>query len=47
MAENHCLSAMKIVHYHANGCFDWSISGLQGGHPSEKQFIQDALKDVV
>ena len=27
--EDHCLQAMKIVHHHANGCFDWSISGHQ------------------
>ena len=24
--EGHCLQAMKIVHHHANGCFDWLIS---------------------
>ena len=25
--EGHCLQAMKIVHDHANGRFDWLISG--------------------
>ena len=24
--ERHCLQAMKIVHHHANGRFDWLIS---------------------
>ena len=27
--EGHCLPAMKIVHHHANGHFDWSMSGHQ------------------
>ena len=27
--EDHCLGAMKIVHHHANGRFDWLISGHQ------------------
>ena len=27
--EDHCLRAMKIVHHHANGRFDWLISGHQ------------------
>ena len=27
--EGHCLQAMKIVHHHANGCFDWLTSGQQ------------------
>ena len=27
--EDHCLRAMKIVHHHANGRFDWLISGQQ------------------
>ena len=25
--EDHCLQAMKIVHEHDNGRFDWLISG--------------------
>ena len=28
--DGHCLQAMRIVHHHANGRFDWLISG----HPS-------------
>ena len=23
IVEGHCLQTMKIVHYNANGCFDW------------------------
>ena len=34
--EDHCLQAMKIVHHHANGCFDWSISGQQSVSPSRE-----------
>ena len=30
--KGHCLQAMKIVHHHANGCFDWLISGQQIGN---------------
>ena len=29
VVEGHCLQAMKIVHHHANGCFDWLICGHQ------------------
>ena len=29
MVEDHCLQAMKIVHYYANGCFDSLISWQQ------------------
>ena len=34
--EVHCLQGMKIMHHHANGCFDWLISGQQGGNPSRE-----------
>ena len=34
--EGHCLQAMKIVHHHANGCFDWLISGQQNVNPSRE-----------
>ena len=34
--EGHCLGAMKIVHHHANGCFDWLISGHQSINPSRE-----------
>ena len=34
--EDHCLRAMKIVHHHANGCFDWLISGHQSVNPSRE-----------
>ena len=27
--EDHCLQAIKIVHHHTNGRFDWLISGHQ------------------
>ena len=33
---HHCLQAMKIVHHHANGCFDWLISGQQSVNPSRE-----------
>ena len=32
--EDHCLQAMKIVHHHANGRFDWLTSGHQSINPS-------------
>ena len=32
--ENHSLQAMKSVHHHANGRFDWLISGNQSVNPS-------------
>ena len=25
----HCLQAIKIVHHHADGCYDWLLSGHQ------------------
>ena len=31
--EGDCLQAMKIVHYHANGYFNWLISGQQSDTP--------------
>ena len=31
--EGHCLQAMKIVHHHANGRFDWLISEHQSLNP--------------
>ena len=31
--EGHCLQAMKIVRHHANGHFDWLISGHQRVNP--------------
>ena len=34
--EDHCLRAMKIVHHHANGRFDWLISGQQSVYPSRE-----------
>ena len=33
VVEGHCLQAMKILHYHANGHFDWLISGHQSVSP--------------
>ena len=33
VVEGHCLQAMKIMHYYANGCFDWLISGQQSDNP--------------
>ena len=37
--EGHCLQAMKIVHHHANGRFDWLISEQQNVDLREKQFL--------
>ena len=34
--NSHCLQAIKIVHYHANGRFDWLISGHQSVNPSRE-----------
>ena len=34
--ESHYLRAMKVVHHHANGRFDWLISGHQSVNPSRK-----------
>ena len=34
--EGHCLQAMKIVCHHANGRFDWLLSGLQSFDPSRE-----------
>ena len=34
--EGHCLQAMKIVHHHANGRCDWSISEHQSVNPSRE-----------
>ena len=34
--EGDCLQAMKIVHHHANGCFDWLVSGQQSVNPSRE-----------
>ena len=34
--EVHCLLAVKIVHHHANGRFDWLISGHQSVNPSRE-----------
>ena len=34
--EAHCLLAVKIVHHHANGRFDWLISGHQSVNPSRE-----------
>ena len=37
--EGHCLQAMKIVSNHANGRFDWLISGTRALILREKQFL--------
>ena len=34
--EAHCLPAVKIVHHHANGHFDWLIAGHQSVNPSRE-----------
>ena len=34
--EGHCLQAIKIVHHHANGRFDWLISWHQSVNPSRE-----------
>ena len=31
--KDYCLQAMKIVHQHANGRFDWLIFGKQNVNP--------------
>ena len=37
--EDHCLGAMKIVHHHANGRFDWLISGHQSINNPSREVI--------
>ena len=34
--ESHCFQVMKIVRHHANGRFDWLISGRQSVNPSRE-----------
>ena len=34
--EGHCLEALKIVHHHPNGHFDWQIPGNQSVDPSRE-----------
>ena len=46
LVEDHCLGAMKIVHHHANGRFDWLISGHQSINPSEKYFLYYLLANT-
>ena len=31
--DGHCRQAMKNLHHHANGCFDWLISEHQSVNP--------------
>ena len=37
--EDDCLQAIKIMHHHANGRFDWLISGHQGVDPSREVIL--------
>ena len=34
--EGHCFQAMKVVRHHANGRFDWLISGHHSVNPSRE-----------
>ena len=34
--EGHCLQAIKVLHHHANGRFDWLISEHQSVNPSRE-----------
>ena len=34
-----CLQVLKIVHHHANGCFDWLTCGPRALILREKQFL--------
>ena len=34
--EGHCVQAMITVHHHANGRFDWLLSGHQSVNPQGK-----------
>ena len=34
--DGHCIQAMKVVHYHANGHFDWLTDGHQSVNPSRE-----------
>ena len=37
VVEGFCLQAMKIVHYYANSCFDWLISGQHSDNPLREE----------
>ena len=39
------LEAMKMVHHHANGCFDWLISEHHNGNPSIKKSVPWVLAE--
>ena len=39
LVEDHCLRAMRIVHHHANGRFDWLISGHQSINNPSREVI--------
>ena len=43
--EVHCLQVKKIVYDHANGCFDWLISGQQSVNPSREYCLANT-KDL-
>ena len=36
VVAGHSLQAIKIVHHHANSCFDWLISGQKSVDPSRE-----------
>ena len=36
VAESHCPQAMKLVHYHASGRFNWLISAHERFNPSRE-----------
>ena len=48
VVEGHCLQAMKIVRHHANGRFDWLISGHQSVTPSREaiSILSSKYKDL-
>ena len=43
--EGQCFQAMKIVHQHANGRFDWLISGHQIVNPLREAIYLPSRKD--
>ena len=48
--ESHCLQAMKVVHHHTNGHFDWLIFEHQSVNPSrefEATFILSGKYKII
>ena len=45
--EGHCMEAMKIMHHHANGRFDWLISEHRIVTPSREAISIQSIAEHV